>query len=81
MIRVPLLVDVDAQQKKFVEIHEESLPENVDQVISMLSKEKVSIEYWLELSVSSISLVIYTYSLCIIGLASSKSSARSSVKL
>ena len=47
----------------------------------MLSKEKVSIEYWLELSVSSICWMTCTYSLCIIGLASSKSSVQSSAKL
>ena len=54
MIRIPLLVEAGAQTKKFVEIHEDHLPENVDHMISLLSKEKVTIEYWLEVSVSFI---------------------------
>lgn len=49
MIRVPLL---NAGEKKFVEVLEAELPEQASTMITLLSKEQASIEYWLEISVS-----------------------------
>ena len=50
MIRVPLLNQ--ESENKFVEVQQSRLPADVTQIISFLSQEKASIEYWLEISVS-----------------------------
>ena len=51
MIRVPLLNQ--KEESKFVEIEQAKLPSDVSEMIKFLSLEKVSIVYWLEISVST----------------------------
>ena len=51
MLRVPLL---NQEESKFVEVQQEQLPSDVGQMINFLTREKASIEYWLEISVSSL---------------------------
>ena len=58
MIRVPLLNQ--ESENKFVEVQQSKLPADVSQIISFLSQEKASIEYWLEISVSYPSVHPYT---------------------
>jgi len=50
MIRVPLLNQ--KEESKFVEIEQAKLPSDVSEMIKFLSLEKVSIVYWLEISIS-----------------------------
>ena len=55
MIRVPLapatLVS-QGEESKFVEVREDTLPADVSQMINFLSRERATIEYWLEIAVS-----------------------------
>ena len=46
----------DASQKDCIEIKAGALPEDPQVLIDILSREKASIEYWLEISVSNLSL-------------------------
>ena len=54
MIRVPLLSQDGSgeESKQVVEIEQKKLPQNVNQMIAFLSREKAGIEYWLEIAVS-----------------------------
>ena len=54
MIRVPILSQDGSgeESKQVVEIEQKKLPQNVNQMIAFLSREKAGIEYWLEIAVS-----------------------------
>jgi hypothetical protein len=48
MIKVP----IKGESSKFVEVHQEKLPQDEGQEItSLLQKEQASVEYWLEIAV------------------------------
>lgn len=55
MLRVPLL---NQEESKFVEVQQEQLPSDVSQMINFLTREKASIEYWLEISVSQMHYLV-----------------------
>jgi hypothetical protein len=51
MIKVPIATNID-NSKVLVEFQENTLPQDTNALIQMLNKEKVGIEFWLEISVT-----------------------------
>ena len=62
MIRVPVtnFSSSAASEPLFVEFTLQSLPKNCRPVIDLLTRERVSIEYWLEVAVSFLSSIYLT---------------------
>lgn len=59
MIRVPLKIVPGHPQRSqpvFVEIRQESLPSDAQLVIKLLTRESASIEFWLEIAVSCLTV-------------------------
>lgn len=57
MIRVPLLNSAGGD-KKYVEVVATELPAQASTMITLLTREQASIEYWLEISVSAAKMAL-----------------------